>query len=394
MADTTLPPLYLPTNEACNAYGIPRSGNRSISKTNGLSFLKGPQFNGINIATPPNTNPNTADQTIDEIVLDFIGNQPYKLEFKENNGIQTSSFVTGKDEEPILTVRIAPNTTDWVNMTVKHTWDQPGGLINSLFESVTSLASSATGIITDIRNAGSPIESATAKQVVGVDKADAYQKSDNVEFTIPFLLWSAGSDVDAWIRDVYYPIMLLTAWSHPRRATTITSLADREKVANLGKPSPTPAVTAPANSTDSATIDKQAIEVINGLNKIFPGTRVTILDPPSYIRVKHSSGLFTFNRCVITSFNFKYMDPWINATAKSSSGKLNEATESLLNKSLPMRAECSLTLRSIEKTYADDWISMFEAGVGELGGGSESKVNVNTLHRSPNRSTPTPTTNR
>lgn len=359
--------IYLPSVEACSAYGIPRVGTNPRSKGTklGASFLSGPQFEKIQIAKYNTAGAGDSDdQTrIDEIKLEFIGNQPYKLNFTTEGEIQKASFEGGKDDESILDMFIAPNTTDWVNFTSKHEWERPGGLITSLFESVTSLLSTGNGILTKILNASQAGSGTDLKreQSIVLDQADAYKSSSNIEFTIPFLLWSAGADAGAWVRDIYLPIMLLTAWSYPRRAKTLSAAETNKALSEAGAAQPSNDNSPEKNIQDA-------------INKIYPGTRITILDPPSYIRVKHTSGLFSFNRCVITSFNFKYMDPWVKATT---TGNLDDMTEKLLNKSLPMRAECSLTLRSIEKLYADDWIAMYKSGIETVGGQSEGGVTVN-----------------
>jgi len=361
--------LHLPTIQACQAYGIPRSYTASrANRRDEVAFLNGPQFNGMRINSTPSTvsNANGDGDTarIDEIKLEFIGNQPYKMTFTPDNGIQKASFESGKDDVSILDVFIAPNTTDWINFTSKHAWEKPGGLITSLFESVTSLIGAGNGILTKILNAtegaGSDVKLRREQNIV-LDQADSYKSSDSIEFTVPFLLWSAGNSIEDWIRDIYLPVMLLTAWSYPRRSRTLSALE-----------SATPTETQPATSADSADIQGKVQDFVN---KIYPGTRITILDPPSYVRVSHTSGLFSFNRCAISSFNFKYLDPWVKATVPEGS-YLNGMTETLLNKALPMRAECSITLRSIEKLYADDWISMYTSGLTTMGG-TGSKVSVN-----------------
>jgi len=361
--------LHLPTIQACQAYGIPRSYTASrANRRDEVAFLNGPQFNGMRINNTPSTVSNTNGDgdtaRIDEIKLEFIGNQPYKMTFTPDNGIQKASFESGKDDVSILDVFIAPNTTDWINFTSKHAWEKPGGLITSLFESVTSLIGAGNGILTKILNAtegaGSDVKLRREQNIV-LDQADSYKSSDNIEFTVPFLLWSAGNSIEDWIRDIYLPVMLLTAWSYPRRSRTLSALE-----------SSTSTETQPATSTDSADIQGKVQDFVN---KIYPGTRITILDPPSYVRVSHTSGLFSFNRCAISSFNFKYLDPWVKATVPEGS-YLNGMTETLLNKALPMRAECSITLRSIEKLYADDWISMYTSGLTTMGG-TGSKVSVN-----------------
>jgi hypothetical protein len=368
--------IYLPSIEACAEYGIPRVGTNPRTKgTKTAPFMSGPQFEKIKIVSSNAAGTGDGDDNtrIDEIKLEFIGNQPYKLNFVTEGEIQKAEFEGGKDDASILDMYIAPNTTDWVNFTSKHEWERPGGLITSLFESVTSLLSTGNGILTKIMNAsqaGSGTDTKREQSIV-LDQADAYKSSSNIEFTIPFLLWSAGATVDDWVRDVYLPIMLLTAWSYPRRAKTLSAAETSAALSEAQKAQPSNENSPEKNIQDA-------------INKIYPGTRITILDPPSYIRVKHTSGLFTFNRCVISSFNFKYMDPWVKATT---SGNLSNMEETLLKKSLPMRAECSLTLRSIEKLYADDWIAMYTSGLGELGSQGGTNVNV-SISQSQNTSRP------
>lgn len=358
-----MPVLHLPTQEACEAYGIPRRGTRA-RKDDKTKFMSGPQFKNLSI------NQSTSQvigSHLDEIHIEFIGNNPYNLTFETKDNIQHAAFKgSGPEPESILDMFIAPNTTEWVNFTSSHVWEKPGGIITSLFESVTSLLSAGNGILSKILNVTNT-GGLQAEQQIVFDQADAYTSSSAIEFSVPFLLWSAGATVDDWIRDIYLPIMLLTAWSYPRRAAKLTTEQTLEALGAASKQA------AEAAQKDGEDVTKTIQDTIN---KIYPGARITILDPPSYLRVKHTSGLFNFNRCAIKSFNFRYMDPWVKAS--TGDGNLNSLSETLLSRSLPMRAECNLTLQSIEKLYADDWISMYDRGLKDLGV-SQSKVNVNII---------------
>ena len=84
--------------------------------------------------------------------------------------------------------------------------------------------------------------------------------------------------------------------------------------------------------------------------------RVNIVDGPSYVSVTHNSGLFKFPRCAITSFDYQYKGPWVNASSdqnKMGQDAATAAKRSRMEVSYPTICECNLTIKVLEHIYAD-----------------------------------------
>jgi hypothetical protein len=370
--------LYVPSESACAAFGIQRGGAKKIAPN--LSFLKGPQFSGkdVNVTNPEKQEYN---RVIDEVILEFIGNKPVAIIPKQgDDGIVKMEIRQKEIEQDLYTIRIAPSTTDWLKFGFSHEWNEGDGIMSRIMDTISGLIDSASGILNTAQNATGSNE---ARKKITLDKQDTYAKTDKVVLKIPFILFSAGSSpnsnlnpIEQWVEDVYAPLLTITAWSHPRRALSVTGEKEGKPVTKDASQIQSELMNSQASS-DSGDDGMQA-KAIQFLSS-YPGMRVAISEPPSYVRVTHSSGFFQYNVCAITNFSYSFEGPWVKAYSLLPPGKkITEQEKQLLDVTIPMIAKCEIEIKVIEKMYADDWISMFENSplINGRGGISSGIVNV------------------
>jgi len=352
--------LYVPSVEACSAFGIQRAGSQKINDK--LSFMKGPQFKNVAIMNPESGESRNA---MDEVILEFIGNKPVSIKPKPGaDGIVKMEIEQKEIENELFTMRIAPSTTDWLKFNFSHEWGEGDGIMSRILDTISGLVDAASGIVNTAQNvgAGAGNNAPQPRRKVTLDKQDTYQKTDKVSFKIPFILFSAGgaaageNPIDNWVRDVYAPLLTITAWSHPKRVTGITGSDGKPVEDSIGANIDAKAAEQAKENDTGGGIEAPALSFLSS----YPGMRVAISEPPSYVRVTHSSGFFQYNVCAITNFSYSFEGPWVKAYTLVNQDSITKQQKQLLDVTIPMVAKCELEIKVIEKMYADDWISMFE----------------------------------
>jgi hypothetical protein len=385
--------LYVPSVAACEAFGIQRNGAKKISQ--GLTFLNGPQFSKSKVMQSEKTE---YDRVIDEVILEFVGNKPVAIKPKPGaDGIVKMEIDPKVIEESLYTIRIAPSSTDWLKFGFSHEWNEGDGIMAKILDTISGLLDSASGILNTAQNATGSNE---PRKRVTLDKQDTYSKTDKVSFKIPFILFSSGNPkgnnknpIEQWIEDVYAPLITITAWSHPKRATEIVGEnKDGSPITNEDAAATQLNSQSNAQSEAGDGLQTKAIQFLSS----YPGMRVAISEPPSYVRVTHSSGFFQYNVCAITNFSYSFKGPWVKAwSLLPNTEKITDQEKQLLDVTIPMVAECEVEIKVIEKMYADDWISMFENSPllksrGGEGTVSSGIVNVMKSGNRNGKSTPPP----
>ncbi len=377
--------LICPSVDACKQFGIRRNGAASGDNTSpDYKFLKGPQFKGVKVE---NYSGGKAEGIIDEVILEFIGNKPITMKPKQDGDIVKMEIDPKETNEVLYTVKIAPKDTDWLSFNFSHEWSEGDGIMSKILDTVTGLLDSASGIINTGQNlkAAAGDSSSQPRRKITLDKQDTYQKTDKVSFKIPFLLFSSGrgsqeNPVAQWVKDVYEPLMIMNALSHPKRVTGVVQFGEGDNATKVDTADPNSGQkVADAQRQQSQTgddMDKAQEKALQFLSS-YPGMRVAISEPPSYVKVKHSSGFFEYNVCAITNFSYAFKGPWVKASSLVD-GKIINADKKLMDVTLPMVAECSIEIKVIEKMYADDWISMFENSAirKSAGAAADGIVNV------------------
>lgn len=368
--------LFIPSIEACAAFGINRKGVKKVNFTEKYSFLNGPQFADLKIYEEEQDMEEKYKNCLDEVIVKFLGNTPIALVPKKDpSGIvkmeYNSSKVSEAIENPLYTIRIIPPNPSWLEFNINHKWDENEGVVSKVLETIQETVDSVAGVVQTLKNVGDPKNPIAIKKIL-TDKQDQYISTDKISFNIPFILFTSGKAtsgekekdfVDRWLRDIFKPLVLLTTWTYPKRATEIT-LSDGTKVS---QDSINPDPSAPDRLKDKSNSNKSVQEKLLEISSMYPGVRVAIMEPPSYIAIEHSAGFFRFDVCAIEKISYKFEGPWIRASVSEESLEQSINNENfkttrsrILEVSLPLVVSGSISVRVIEKLYADDWISMFE----------------------------------
>ncbi|MCS7316903.1 MAG: hypothetical protein NZZ41_01085 [Candidatus Dojkabacteria bacterium] len=357
--------LYIPSLEACYQCGIERIGAPKLNPQRKLSFLNGPQFENFN-------KPEKEDKPLcmDEVVINFIGNNPTVLKpvTGEDNIIRMEyDLLTLKRlNDPIFTIKVIPKQRDWLNFAFSHRWEEGNGIVGQVLEKIADVVDSFSGVLNAARNVTNYDKPSALKKVT-LDKQDQFQESEKISFEIPFILFTIGKPlnendnfVKRWVHDIYKPLILLTTWTFPKRFTGIIETKDKKNI-DTSNPGSVQQLTESAEFREKAKDEDNLQESILRFLSSYPGVRVAISEPPSYVSIKHTSGFFQFDICVINKVSYKFCGPWVKAsTMFKDSNSMYGVERELLDLSLPLVVEGSISIKVIEKLYADDWISMFE----------------------------------
>ena len=384
--DTNTPnTLFLPTSEACDAFGIARNNSQKLSKTeeDSIGFLQGTQFrtnifandakasesSNIDLTDGAGADPQNKKLTkniIDEVCLEFIGNAPTKVNQRQENGIVKTEIDQKPKKEPYLIINVAPSDTDWMSFSHDHEWESGGGVLQQILTGLNEFVQLGSDLMTSFTNIKNNINGSNdfaAGRISKPEFTSTYKASSPTEFTIPFVLFTPGGEIQDFIRDIYYPIMMFNYLSYPKRLNISKEQFDADRKSNLkGAQGSNSQVKSGGDNAGDSTIPTDAVGLQNTINSVYPGFRYAILEPPSYVRVTHSSGLFRFPTCAITNFSYTYKGPWVNMNkdvVKMPEYSAFTKDSTFMQRGFPCIAECKMTFRSVDPLYADDWADMF-----------------------------------
>lgn len=374
--------IWIPSLEACQQFGIERIGAKKLSEQTKYSFLNGPQFK--NFLKPEEKD---APNCMDEVVIDFIGNTPTALKpRKDASGIVRMEYDLSTKvrlSNPLFRFRIIPKQQDWLEFALDHNWDEKDGIVSQALDALANVVDSLSGILNTAKNVTN-LDNPEALKSVTLDKQDAYKGTAKISFNIPFVLFTMGKPlhqkdnfIKRWVLDIYKPLVFLTTWTHPKRDVGILKTKEGKEI-DTSQANSASQLAQSNPKTDSGDIQEDILKLLSS----YPGVRVAISEPPSYVRIFHTSGFFRFDICAITKLNYKFVGPWVKASAFTKDGdNYSEIDRYLLDVSLPLVVDGSITVKVIEKLYADDWLNMFEhspllKAAGEVGEGI-IKVNSN-----------------
>lgn len=367
-------------------------------------FYNGPESAWWNSKRKQNQPANEGDElaiarTTNSVWVYAKKNTPYniKIENETVNGQKVNvtkyDYGGGQSEKDLVVwkMNILPNWNqdDGLEFNHNHEWGKADDIFTQLLSTVGDLAAGANRIVQGIDAIGKSDTSSgnnspnQARSNIQPDIADTYQKSDRIELTIPFTLFTRNN----FYRDILAPIMILNFLSFPKRRKLEEAAAELGALANS-------VIQGAREQLKTQTPDDNP-EPINALgdaekflNSVIPGFRVFALEPPSYFNIEHSAGLFSYKNCAVTNFSYKYLGPWItttnhpqdqSVTGEGESGsslfrtpkkdfwKFWKTENNILDESwtktkltYPIRADCQITFRMIDPLFADDWLSQLK----------------------------------
>ena len=334
------------------------------------------------------------------VTLEILSNTVPKVKHqKAQNGKNTIITTTyDRTSAPISLgkINILPNLNEeGIGFDHNHSYGKQDDIVTNLLTSIGGLIGGASNTIDALSKAVNgytkPEERSGPKPITKIDIADTYQSTDKLSITLPFTLFTKNN----FIRDIFGPIMLLNVISHPKRSN-IHVFDDIAKA--FGTVARTFSNRAEADiQKDEETIRSGGEKTADALNSVIPGFRLFSSLPPSYINVTHSTGLFSLKNCVITSFSYKYKGPWISSIDNGSAGGgagsnpaqghtpwwkfwlpkkdiLDSEFSDVTPKAWPSFAECSITLKSVDPLFADDYASLLDDAINKNWSGSSGEI--------------------
>lgn len=320
-----------------------------------------------------------------------------------NTKLKTSIMNNGP-ETTMGSFTIYPNDPDWLSLAHNHSYSDENPIasaINPILQFVNTGANL-------LKTAGNLATGQTsARTTRRLDFIDQYQNTEKLNITVPFVLFTKGD----FINDIYAPIMFLTALSYPSRlyksdlGDDATNVADGLDTlsSNIDNETGRQAVQGGADLIRSggefaANTENLLLDYSN-----IGAFRYVITQRPEYMSVRHASGLFFFKLAVITSFSYNFKGPWINSEGEvidnlsSNATNIREVTSAasaLFNRNsqsrrkmpyaFPSIAECSLTIKSVEPLFRQDWLNLLNGAAGADGRGLV-RVSEQNTGTDPNR---------
>lgn len=376
--------LFFPTVQACEGIGMKRfpakygsdsapGTNREAATAIGAQYQKFGQSalarSLQNLDVAENFNPR-------DIVIEVLTNRPYTIKTETTNGVTKSIYDYGDNvPEPEYIISISPTTEGGFELDISHNheWGASGSIFDKILKGAAELVGNVDDFITKFKNVSSGVSNAKGASREAykatpnrrIDVAETYVSTEKQSIVIPFTLFTPGGE-ENFIRDVYGPIMTLTKISYPKRATSLGD-TDRWLSEKMGvKKQPSGGATGTdGNGQNTPEQDAQILDAINAIN---PGFRVFVSDPPSYVNVRHNGGLFKYNNCYITKFNYKFKY-WVDGDGQSirKDGNGDTGLPSITDFGVtnakfayPLVAECSLELKTTEPLFADDFVALTE----------------------------------
>ena len=334
-------------------------------------------------------------RTTNSVWIHAKKNTPFKIKTipKTVNGQEinvTEYDYGGGDSEESLTLwkmNVLPNWNqdDGLEFSHDHEWGKADDIFSQLLGTVGDIVAGGSRLMQGIRDAGNGLAGGAnqPKSNIQTDVADTYQRTNRLEVTLPFTLFTRNH----FYRDILAPIMLLNFLSFPKRRSVEDAASELNDLVS-GIVNKLPDSLKPVDADGNVEPINAIGSTEKFMNSVMPGFRIFALEPPSYFNIEHSAGLFKFKNCAVTNFSYKYMGPWINTTnhpqdqdvsqnagGPSSPGgsllrspkkdwwafwktdeSILDATWTKAKLSYPIRADCSITFRMIDPIFADDWL--------------------------------------
>jgi hypothetical protein len=340
------------------------------------------------------------------------------------------------------TFTIYPNDMDWLQFNHQHQYSDDFPLKNTANNVIKRGTSFVNGlkVFENLRRGETVTQDAASARVLGrFDYIDQYESTNKLNIDVPFVLFTKGN----FIRDIFRPIMFLTALSYPKRILNVkdqlgenrglqaipikNALVAGEsylsKALDFFNPNQPGVADSKENKTQKfaerlgeqlgETGSDAAQFLVDNLN--LGALRFIIAQRPEYLSVRHASGLFFFKLAVIENFSYHFKGPWINSVGEVVDDveraqrvfggflknlNLNEYLLKIKERQVkmpyafPSIAECRVSFKSVEPLFREDWLALLQGASDFSGRGlvrvSEqatrsfraadgSKVNFNTI---------------
>lgn len=347
--------IIIPTPQALSRYSLSRFvGTKSYNGQENNPFIK---VNEDNSTSQIANDYNDKNFYTNEVILQVIEYQPYKIKTKEVNGMVQASLEYGSGSAanaapPIATFRLLLDD-DKVKTQFKHEWKDPGAsLLSSLYDKLNDVSSNVAMGTTLAANGA-------ARLGVGGDspyvteplrKTDFQKVYNNSSYPTVPIQFTAFTN-DDFINDIYLPIMAIISYTHPKRfvgANSYIGTGD-DWLSLLSK-------TSSILGDIVATANQKIIE------SVALTARQYTLKPPCLFNLYHQAGLYSHVNCMCVDISIEYEGPWYNTSAKEQQIfdvlKNGPIELNISRRAFPTIAKVSMTFETSNRLMRDDFTFM------------------------------------
>lgn len=274
---------------------------------------------------PYGENPDTTAIARDAVHFQVYSVVPpaWKAEYVPGSGNLIRNSIDSATTKTLGTFTIYPNNPDNLSMDHVHTYSDDNAIanvINGLLDTVNGAESIIAGGAAALKTLNSGEELSVSQRVNRrLDTINIYQSSAKAKITIPFVLFTRQD----FLRDVFQPLMILTALSYPKRklygnlGSLTEDFGDELKITStdlIGKSSPklNEAISAIADQLKGAGATIQNVEKYFATNVGAGPFRYFVSQRPEYLSVRHASGLYYYPLIYIEKFSYNFKGPWYN----------------------------------------------------------------------------------
>lgn len=357
MADA--PIVTLPTPPALNDFNLNRYVSSYSPGGNNQKnpFLTVVGVDGENASMPTGDYDNDPNFFMNEVFVEVFNYQPVKIKTTVENGVTKASLDYGGGSAAnapniIGKFRILLENKD-VSISHNHQWKESNSFLSDIynnFSEVRDKVAFGTSLgVNGLARAGANTEYQTPVSHK-VDYQKVYERSDYPTVTIDFQIFTNNN----FMRDIYIPVMGLTAFTYPKRFSGRDDQNSPENSDNTWSK----VFTALANATNQTenileNVGQQATEFLSLTARQYTFT------PPCLFNIYHQSGLYTYSNCFCKNMNVSYSGPWYNASFDElrifnmvRGGQLSQFVN---RRSFPSVANISMTFESTELMMRDDF---------------------------------------
>ena len=327
-----------------------------------------------------------------EIVIEVLTNKPYTISpeygqdgliravyksgLSENSGTSYDAQAFNGPNETVAVFRVLPEGDEFLKFSHSHDWGEPDGILKKIMNvgveagKKLSRASEITS-----RAGGEPIP----EQQYRMDINDKYMSSMKPSLNFKFVLFTKND----FINDIFLPIMTLCYYSSPSRTANVGEnaqvflnnlMSSQKDVFKDNKE-----LLKDIQETERKI--KEENSNINMINRLSPGVRFLVTDPPPFFRVWHASGLFYYPRMSLNEVSYTFHKPFYNISGEGFANdypqegqttpgffEILKNSKRFKDSSFPLYAEVNLNFEGIDPLFFDDFASLMynlDEGVGQ-----------------------------
>ena len=351
------PEYVIPTPNALNKYNLNRyvrSTSHNGEKDNPFVTVSG------KAAMQPGKFDKDNNFFLNEVLLEVFEYQTVRIVTNKTDGglIQASlDYGAGSASNApniLASFRLLIDKDDVEVIHGEHKWSDPApSVFNGFYNMVNNVAGTAGMVINMASNALTRAGAEGAYRSAPLQRLDYQKVYENTEPPKINITFTAFTN-DNFIVDIYTPIMVLSAFTYPKRdlgGSTGSGGGNTngflQKALNAGK----------VFADDATGLTAAAAQEINEAMALT--ARQYTFKSPCLFNLYHQSGLFSYSNCMCTNMSIKYEGPWYNSSINEQAlydGFANgPLAMNVSRRSFPTIAKVTMSFQTGERVMRDDF---------------------------------------